>query len=61
VPAPATATPALVASITPAATPTTGPPAPPTVEGPPATYWLFGVLALALVGVIAWARTGRRG
>jgi hypothetical protein len=61
VPAPATATPALVASITPAATPTTGPPAPPTAEDPPATYWLFGALALALVGVIAWARTGRRG
>jgi hypothetical protein len=62
-PASATDTPAPVASATPPATPalTVTSPAPaPAAEGPPATYWLFGVLVLALVGVIAWARTGRQ-
>jgi len=61
-PASASATPARVVSATPEATATftTMPPTPaPAAAGPPATYWLFGVLALALVGVIAWARTGR--
>ncbi len=57
VPPPATDTPAPVATVTPQVTPTT---ALPPADGPPATYWLFGVLALALVGVIAWARAGRR-
>ena len=62
-PVPAPDTPISVISATPSAVPavTVTAPAPaPGADGPPATYWLFGALALALVGVIAWARTGRR-
>jgi hypothetical protein len=60
-PASPTETPPPVAGATPSPVPAVTVTAPaPAAEGPPATYWLFGVLVLALVGVIAWARTGRQ-
>jgi hypothetical protein len=40
-----------VASPSPAPTPGTA--------GPPASYWLFGALAVGLLGLIAWARAAR--
>jgi hypothetical protein len=54
-PAPATDT----ASSTPAPSATPSPiPHPP--ASPPASYWFLGVLVLGLLGLIGWARLGRR-